>query len=351
MGKDEILKTLLASVSDKVDKRPGSFAYDTLAPVAEQVADLLQEIETAKKERIIDNLSGDELTERVRERTGLTRKSATYAVGVVTLTGTGTIHVGDLFETEGEIQFEATETKNIVNTGAVNVRAVEAGSKGNIPAETITLFPVTLAGFTSVSNAAPTQDGFDEETDEDLIERYYERIRTPATSGNRAHYLNWAKEVPGVGGARVFPIWNGPNTVKVIVIDSDKKPASNAIVNAVQQYLDPGMTGLGDGQAPAGAVVTASSALAKVINVSFTLSLTPGYTLSQATGNITDSLTDFLKQIAFTENIVSYARIGQSILSSEGVADYSNLTINGGNVNIAISNTEVAVLGTVTISV
>ncbi|MGK5506723.1 baseplate J/gp47 family protein [Brevibacillus formosus] len=110
----------------------------------------------------------------------------------------------------------------------VKVEAVVAGSSGNVPANSITLFPVTLAGFTAVTNPSPTSDGFDAESDEDLLKRYYQRIRTPATSGNKAHYKNWAMEVQGVGDVRIVPLWDGVNTVKVIIIDSDKKPASQA---------------------------------------------------------------------------------------------------------------------------
>ena len=43
------------------------------------------------------------------------------------------------------------------------------------------------------------------------------------------------------------------------------------------------------------------------------------------------------------------AKIGQTILNTDGVDDYSNLKINSKTENIAISETEIAVLGGVAV--
>ncbi|WP_144932224.1 baseplate J/gp47 family protein [Paenibacillus sp. 32O-W] len=345
MTKDQILADMIDSVPDDYDKRPGSFIYDALAPAAEQFAKTDDSINVVKDKLSIENLSGNELAQRVKERTGIERKPATRAVGTVIVTGTGTIQIGDRFETAGGIQFRATESKDISGSGQVSIEAVKAGNSGNVAANTITLFPVTLAGFTAVTNPLPTMDGFEAESDADLLQRYYERIRTPATSGNKAHYLNWAKEVPGVGDAKIISLWNGPNTVKVLIIDSDKQPASDTIVSATQNYIDPDITGLGDGAAPIGAFCTVVSASGVDINVTVKITLAEGYTLQQAKDNISDSLTKYFKDIAFVEPIVSYARVGAAILESAGVEDYSGLQVNSGTENITIGNEEVAVLG------
>ncbi|MED4599863.1 baseplate J/gp47 family protein [Paenibacillus validus] len=346
-----ILEDMLSAVSDDHDKRPGSFIYDALAPAAEQFSKTDDAISAVQDKLSIDNLSGDELAQRVKERTGIDRKAATRAKGSVTVTGTGTINTGDLFETSGGVQFRATESKSITSSGTVSVEAVITGAGGIVAANTIKLFPITLAGFTAVTNSAPTYDGFDAESDADLLARYYEIIRTPATSGNKAHYVNWSKEVAGVGLAKVFPLWNGNNTVKVVIINSDRLPASVQLVSDVQDHLDPGVTGLGDGAAPIGAFVTVTSATGVTINVAATIALSAGYTQPQAIDNITASLTKYLQEIAFVESIVSYAKVGAAILDSAGVEDYSGLTVNGGTANVSIGAEQVAVLGTVTINV
>lgn len=345
----EILDLLLASVSNDEDKSVGSVIYESLAAAAVEMAKMGVDLDTAKEKLSIENLSGEELAQRIKERTGITRKEATRAIDSVTLVGTGTIHIGDLFETPGGVQFRATESKSITLTGNVSIEAVLAGNGGNVPANTITLFPVTLAGFTDVTNAAPTHDGFEAESDADLLQRYYDRVKTPATSGNKSHYVNWAKEVSGVGLAKVVPLWNGDNTVKIVIIDQNRQPASPELVQSVQNYIDPGITGLGNGAAPIGAFATVVSAAGVNINVSVTVILSAGYTLSQAEGNIIAALTNYLKDVAFVESIVSFAKVGAAILDSDGVEDYSGLTVNGGAANIVIGNEQVAVLGVATV--
>lgn len=345
----EILTTMLSKVPDYYDKNAGSFIYDSLAPVAKQLASLDDSLVNVKLKLSAENLNGQELTQRVKEITGLERKRATFATGLATLIGTGTVNTGDLFETEGGIQFQATETKAITNSGTVAIRAVVAGSVGNVAAGAISFFPVTLSGFTVVSNLAPTSGGFDEETDDDLRKRYYEKLRSPATSGNKAHYRAWAKEVAGVGDAKVIPLWNGANTVRVIIIDSDRKPASPSLVASVQNRIDPDSSGLGEGEAPIGAFATVVSATGLNINVTATVVLVDGYTLASVKDNIEANIQKLLREIAFVESFVSYARVGAAILESEGVADYSGLTINGGTANVTIGNEEVAVLGAVNI--
>lgn len=343
----EILNELLSSVSDAYDKSPGSFIYDALAPAAIKLALIDESIDDSIEKLSIENLSGAELAQRIRERTGIIRRTATRAIGNVTLTGTGNIQVGNVFETSNGTQFRATQNKLITSSGVVTIEAVVPGPDGVVSAGTINLFPVTLTGFTAVTNAEPTQDGFDAESDNDLLQRYYDKIQTPTTSGNVSHYINWAKEISGVGDVKVFPLWDGDNTVKVLIIDSDRLPASNELVSVVQEYIDPSITGRGNGVAPIGAFVTVESAIGINIDIVVDIVLSTGYTIEQAEDNLEESLKQYLRNIAFVEGIVSYAKVGAAIINTEGIEDYTDLTVNGGVVAIEIEEDEVAVLGSV----
>ncbi len=346
----EVLNNMLNVVPDSYDKSEGSFIYDALAPAAEKVADIDDKIHVLEGKFKLSNLKGQELTQRVKDLTGIDRKAATKAIGTVTVTGNGLINIGDLFETEAGIQFRATEEKSIVNTGLVNMEAVIAGVSGNVPANTITLMPITITGITAVTNVNPTQGGFPEESDAELIERAYERLRTPATSGNKHHYKNWAKEVPGVGDAKVFPLWDGENTVKVTIINADREPASLELVETVQDYIDPNIEGIGAGQAPIGAYCTVVSATARTINVEFEVILEPGYTVEMIEPLVEASLTNYLRAIAFKGDIVSYALIGANLINTDGILDYINLIVNNGTANILLNQEETPVLGTVVIN-
>jgi len=349
VNSEEIHKEMLDDISNDYDKRTGEFIFDATKVAANQFEKTNSRIVDVEEKLDIASLNGDELESRIRERTGIRRRQATNAIGTLTVVGNGTINEGDLFETESGIQFESTEIVTINGSGEVSIIAVVAGSTGVVPAHQITHMPVTLDNIDSVTNPQPTYDGFEAESDESLLQRYYDRIQTPATSGNKHHYLNWAKEIQGVGDARVFPLWDGDNTVKVVIIDSNKQPASTDLVILVQDYIDPNSGGLGEGQAPIGAFCTVESAKGVDINVSFSVVLSDGYDEQDVIDAISDNITEYLKGIAFVQDFVSYAQIGSIIINTDGVADYTDLMVNDGTDNITIADDEVAVLGGVSI--
>ena len=345
-----IHKEIIADISPVYDKTDGSFVFDVTEPVAKKFEEAYQSMDKVADLIDVNNLNGDELQKFVNQRTGQERRQATYSVGTLKITGKGFVSSGDLFQTETGVQFISTESKEIVETGFVKIRSVLPGSVGNIPANQIISMPISISGIDSVVNVDPTTDGYEEETDESLRARYIERIQTPATSGNTFHYRNWAKEVAGVGKVRVIPLWKGDNTVKVVIIDAEMFPASDLLIHEVQDYIDPNSSGLGDGQAPIGAFTTVVSAKSKPINVEFNVSLEAGYSVETVIQNVSEMIINYLKNLAFEKNFVSFAQLGGLILDSEGVQDYSNLTVNGDVINVFIDEEEVAVLGGVTIA-
>lgn len=346
----KIHEAMMKEISDQYDKTEGSFIYDaTMAPAIE-MEEMYQQLDIVVGKLKLENLAGKELEQRIHQNTGINRKTATRATGLLLVKGNGTITQGALFETESGIQFEATETKEITDTAMIKIQCTKPGSQGNVPANQIKKMPVTLGGITEVNNPEATTDGFEAETDQSLLERYYERIKTPATSGNRAHYKNWAKEVQGVGDARVFPLWQGANTLKVAIVNALREPASQEIVERVQKYIDPNLSGLGEGVAPIGAFCTVVSATPREIDISFSGHLDSGYTKEQVQENVREGILQYLRAVTFTESYISYAMIGSIILQGAGIIDYSNLTINGDTNNITVQEDEVAVLGEVQIN-
>ena len=355
MTLEEKLEIMLSNISDDYIKIPGTFTHDLIKNYALAATTLEEKIERLWGMFNIYNLSGNDLERYVFQRKGVKRKEANAATGVVTVKGNGTVREGDLFETPGGVRFAATETKVINISGDVKVKAVTSGSIGNVGANSITLIPVTLQGITSVTNQNPTIDGYDIETDTSLRERYLIEVQKPATSGNIYHYMQWAREVPGVGDSKVFPLWNGNNTVQVVVIDDNKAPASEELVKRVQEYIDPkgksGETwGTGAGQAPIGAYCTITSATAKNINVDVTVVLNSSYELQNVISDVKDKIKQYLKDIAFIKSAVSYSVLGSMILDIEGISEWTELSINGSHSNVSIGEKEVAVMGTVNVN-
>lgn len=342
---DVIMQRLLTAVPDDLNKREGSFVWDALAPVAIELAQAYIELDRVIKLGFAQTTYGQYLDYRAAEH-GLSRKAATKATGQVVITGANGTEVpaGSLFATGAGVLFQ-TLADVIISTGQViaNIEAVEPGASGNVPTGAINIIPVSIAGVTGVTNVQATSGGTDAESDTALLARLLEKVRSPATSGNVAHYKQWAMEVAGVGDAKAFPIWNGPGTVKVLIIDSNKQSASADIVQDVVDYIEE--------VRPIGATVTVESATGVNVNVAATVVLETGAVLADVQASFEASLVDYLKNIAFLQNYVSYAQVGNRLLDTSGVLDYSGLTLNGGTGNVVIGDTQVAIKGTVTLSV
>lgn len=350
---DSIHSNMLNNIDNSYEKSIGYPTYDFTRSFAIEEKTLYTAMDSALNKVYVSNLTGDELTQRVKEWRGIERKPANKATGALTITGNGTINTGDLFSTANGVQFAAAGTTIINGTADINIIAVIAGENGNVGANTIVQMPITLQGISLCNNANATVAGYNEETDESLKQRYYDSLQIPPTSGNKYHYLAWAKEVIGVGDAKCIPLWNGDNTVKVIIINDDKQPADEELVARTQQYIDPlgsdgKPQGNGSGTAPIGAYCTVISATGHTINISFAVVPETGYTIDELKTTITANINTYLKNIAFKMNYVSFAQIGDVIINTTGVKDYSNLLLNTTPSNIDIAENEVAILGTVT---
>ena len=344
---EDILNDMLADMPNTYAKSIGFPVYDLLNSVAIESEKLYIRADEIEAKLDIENLSGDELTRRVFDLTGIVRRPAVKAIGEVTVTGTATIQPGALFSTVNNILFEATAVTIIKGTGKVPIQAVEAGAEGNVGTGSIIKIPVSIPGITAVTNKEPTRNGYREENDEELKARFYAELQKPIVSGNEAHYERWALEVAGVGRAKAFGLAFGDNTVEVCIIGNDGLPASPELVSAVQQYIDPGSTGKGEGQAPAGAYCTVTAATEKQLNIDGTLILLEGYELAAVVEAIKTNIKAILQEKAFNVDYISYALIANTIFDTPGVIDYSNLTINGDVANIPVGSREVATLGTV----
>jgi uncharacterized phage protein gp47/JayE len=140
---------------------------------------------------------------------------------------------------------------------------------------------------------------------------------------------------------RVLPLWNGNGTVKVIIINAHKQPAETPLIAGVAARIEE--------LRPVGADVTVVTATPVNINVSATLTLLGG-TVAGVKPKIEQAITEYLKKTAFVSTYVSIAHIGAAILSVDGVRDFSNLRLNSTTNNVNISDTQVAVLGVVTLA-
>ena len=338
---DYLLNRMLDRVPSSIDKREGSVIYAALAPAAAELAQLYADMDVNLRLGFASTSSGEYLALRAAEM-GIERKPATKAKRKGLFFASGEVPV----DVPLGSRFTADSLNYIVlgklEAGAFTLECETAGEVGNSPVGA--MLPIDyIPGLSQANLTDILEEGTDEESDEKLLEEYRIRVRQPATSGNSYQYRQWAMEVSGVGDAKIFPLWDGPGTVKVVIVDTERQPAQAGLVSEAAAFIEE--------VRPIGAAVTVVSGSGKAMNVSATVALASGYTLQSVSDAFTAAFSDYLKSIAFSLSYVSYARVGTLLLSIPGVLDYTTLTFNGNTANVALLNEEIPVIGTVDLEV
>ena len=178
-------------------------------------------------------------------------------------------------------------------------------------------------------------------------------MRYPGTSGNKYHYMHWAMEVDGVGRVKVFPLWKGPGTVKVSILDSMQKPASKELIEAVQYHIDHEGERDGEALAPIGALLTVSTAKVRKLDIKAKIELE---TSTSKTGLIISSelkkaLQAYLDaEISYKKNRLTVAKVIDILYSIEGLAEINELSVNGSSDTLDLGDEEIFEVGEVVIS-
>ncbi|MBQ5586807.1 MAG: baseplate J/gp47 family protein, partial [Selenomonadaceae bacterium] len=143
--------------------------------------------------------------------------------------------------------------------------------------------------------------------------------------------------VEGVGQAKVLPLWAGPGTVKVIIIDADNKTASSELVQAAYEHIE--------SNRPIGATVTVTSPAPFPVDISATID---GSVDAEA---VRADVNAFFRANGFDLKKVTLARIGKILMDTGLVNDYENLTLNGQSASVHISDEQLPVCGVVSLNV
>lgn len=372
---DYILTEVLSKVPDNVDKREGSIIRDALSPCCYEAAKHILYLADIIEQTYIETANGLWLDGRVIEG-GITRDPATYAkkLGVfkTQLDEPCQISIGQSFSTVGDtilnytaVQVYTNEDGDVV-PGSYIMQCNTVGSVGNsyigriVPNDYIE----KLASAEITTLLYP---GEEEESDDSLRERFLANLMKTAFGGNIAQYRQWAKEIPGIGGVQVYPVWAGGGTVKLSIIDTDYNFCSSEFCQTILEKFDPensgGETGLGLGIAPIGHKVTVNTPLPRTINVSGKITLLPGYKLKTLMPDIKAALENYLLSLreawenSDDENnysvTVYLGRINFAILSVKGVSSAYELKLNKTDTDIKLTETsslqEIPVLGTVSL--
>ena len=362
MTYERLLADVLGNAPDGVDTRQGSIFYDAVSGVLIKIAKLYSDLDMIVDLTRVQTATEDALDVKAGEY-GITRLSATKAKYHVTFEGAEPSE-GARFYTEGQYFVLRQDADN----GTFYLEAEIAGASQNNVYEGTRAVPVTrIPGLTAATFGRLYESGTDSESDESLRKRVQDKISGPSENGNKQHYKTWCESVDGIGKARIFPLWNGPNTVKAVLIDGVGAPCGASKVAEVQEYIDPatkgytatvdGRTyvvgdGLGEGVANLGAHFTAAAAIPLEITVAFSAELEDGYTREAAEAEALEALTAYFRNRALSDNtntVIRISAVGSVLTALRSLKDYSALTLNGSGGNISPGNDYVPVLNGVVI--
>jgi uncharacterized phage protein gp47/JayE len=348
---EHILQRMLNRVPNNVDKREGSVIYDALAPAAWELAGMYAELDINMNLSFADTASGEYLTRRCAEF-GVNRRPATKAR-----------RQGEFF-TNQDMPFNvplgsrfSIDNVNYVvvsqiSTGVFTLECEQAGVIGN--QKFGSLLPIQfISGLSRAELTDILVPGEDEESDDALRQRYYQAVNEPAFGGNVSDYKQKINVIDGVGGVKVFPVWNGGGTVKCSIIAADWNEPSQALIDEVQTIVDPTQnSGLGLGIAPIGHQVTITGVSGVSIDVETAVTLETGITIGQVQEQIEEVIEAYLLGLRQSwaddeQLIVRVALIDAAILTVPSIIDVSDTTLNGQSSNIILGQEEVPVLGSV----
>lgn len=339
-GFDAILEGMLDEVPLEIDKREGGVIYNALAPAAAQLAQQYIWMDQILTLTFADTSVGEFLDLRVRE-VGLERFPATRALYKVDFelgANSEGIPIGSRFMID-ESYFELVENDVL--------RIEVTGESGNNIVEGTELLPLdNFIGLEKVSINQLLERGSDAEDDESLRSRYFVRARREANSGNKAHYKAWAEEVEGVGIAKVFPLHNGPGTVKIVITNDNYQPPIQTIVTNVQNHIAP-IGEHGEGQAPIGATVTVAGATVEDINISAKVDLQINRSTSDAEAEFNQLMNKYLNDNSFRIEYLNISTVSELLLQCDSVRNYSGVSINGSVSNFRINPEKIAALSSV----
>ena len=345
---DYIMNRMLESVPDTVDKREGSIIYDALSPAAAELAKAYMELDVVMDETFVDTASLQYLMLRCKER-GVAIQGETAAVieGVFTPSSVE-LTAGLRFNCD-EVNYVVTEK---ISAGHYKLEAETLGTVGN--KYTGLLLPIqTVNGLDTAQIAAvliPAEDG---DTTDTLREKYYASIDGEAFGGNVADYREKVNAITGVGSVKVYPVWNGGGTVKLIVIASDFTAPSAELISKVQTAIDPeGNQGEGLGLAPIGHTVTVAGAKYADIAITTNITFATGWAWSSAQSQVESAVKMYFAELAkiWADSATTVVRISQietHLLALDCVVDVEDTTVNGSAKNIELAADKIPRLGSI----
>ena len=341
---ESILTSMLGRVPDTIDKREGSVIYDALAPVAAELAKAYIELDVIMDETFVDTASMQYLMKRCRER-GVPIKDASSAIieGVFT---------PDTLELETGLRFNCGDQNYMIiekiENGRYQLECETPGTAGNQYSGF--LLPIQyIEGLQTAQIAGVLVPGEDEDDTDTLRKRYYDSIDSLAFGGNIADYKEKVNLMDGVGGVKVYPVWNGGGTVKLVIINSEYGVPSPELIRRVQTAIDPvSNQGEGIGLAPIGHMVTVTGVSTSPITVESDITFVDGWNFEDSVSLLKSAVDEYFGELAKAwadedRLVVRISHIENRLLNLPCVLDITGTMLNGLASNIQLASDQIPI--------
>ena len=389
---DIILNRMMERIKER-DRREGALIWDSNASSAIELQEIYIALDDILVEAWGDSASREFLIRRARER-NIIPFPATHAVlrGIFkpSPTATDVDLTGRRFSMPNTTLTYTVERVAEDEQGGWEVRCEQLGSEGNHFFGSVT--PL-WGGNPRVQSAElvelliPAQN---EESTESIRQRYFDSFNEKAFGGNIRDYQVNVRAIEGVGAVKVTPIWQGGGTVLLTILDYLYNPASGALIDRVQEVIDPvsradehapssSVLGgfsqseknfllrkphMGLGLAPIGHQVTVRTADIMSVDISTQLTFLGGFTWGMVQPQVTSMLEaymlelrqdwenqDILTPMGLFQNplIVMISQINARILTIQGITDIQNTMINGVAANLEIEKYSIPMLGVISV--
>ncbi len=292
-------------------------------------------------DQVFPDTADAEHLERWASIWGVPRKPATHAEGSIVVSGLADTVVpagARWIRPTGEEYASTAEVILVSGSGVVPIEALEPGAAGNAAEGSVLTVQGVVPGLVASATVAVggLSGGADAETDAALRERILARIQEPPMGGAAHDYVAWALAVPGVTRAWVQPLWEGPGTVRVIVVtdDADDGPSpSSSKLLEVAAYIEE--------RRPVTASVTVAAP--QLVPLGLTLTITPD--TSDVRAAVEASIEDLLRREAEPGGTLLISHIREAISTAPGEQDH---VLTFPTVDVPTFFSELLVPGTIT---
>lgn len=341
---EALLKEGKAQISDDVLKSEGSLVHNALSILAYELERFYIQADYLLDQIDPETADDDNLLKLCAQR-NIYPSDATYAV--VKIESATALPIGSRFNL-GPFNYIVSE---LISGYTYKANCETAGKEPNGYTGEVT--PITyISGFEKAKITETIVDGEDSSSHDDMLKAYKESFENSAFGGNVEQYKENISKIAGIGGCKVYPVWNGGGTVKIIVQSSDYETVSENLIEEIQENFCP-TPKKGYGIAAIGHDVTIESVTAKTVQVSTKITYATGYSWDTLGEKITEAIESYLASLraSWSEGdessfiTIYISRIEAKILEIEGILDVNSTTLNASTSNLELAWNEIPMLG------